>query len=1527
MKAFFTRLILLGLLTLLPLNAQDKNFNLTYFDNSNFPLIKAGFIALDKFGQPYEGLTPEDFSVTENGVSMNPNLKVFCETVTEVPDVSIALVVDQSTSMQEETDNGETRWQWLNEGVQSFLDALNFTDMTRVCLIGFGGSSKILSEFTDDKDKIMEDLEDVEVYGVTLYNKPFLDKANGAIEYLKTRPPTIRRIIIFLTDGAPDDDPEEVEIIEQCRENNIQVYSITLTMPMNFDLNRISDETGGESFEVYTKYDLNHIYEKIAQDIQSKKLCHIEWLAPFSCYDYETERDVKVSFIPQLQTVNKTYDIGDASYPDIDISEEKIDFEDPDVNKSVTKELTIAPNNTQVVVNSAEFITSEYFRVTDWDVYGDGGAPPFTIDSGESRTIELAFTQRNEKAYRQAEFILDAEPCQIITTLVGGNANVIVTEPIDGYIYSACDRINIKWEGIDPSQAVDLYYSTNNGGKWNQIIQSTSGGAFSWNPPGEGSYRIRVRTKEQSYYKMAANIGGAAADAGNCIDIQDNGLFVYIAGKYEGNITIGGNVYKNETGTSDILLIKCDNQGRIRWVKTAGGPGIDSAAGVVVDKRNNIYITGVCYQGAIFDNSTPSMPDKIRPYMFIAKYFHDGSAPKVKLLGSSAITYCSAYGESIKMDGDNILVKGKYLGKYSENLQALQKSDRYVEFKAIYDDDLNLVLLGSKLDSIYTSPKGFTGKTVTDNDNNVFKTGAFNNTATYGSYNLKSNGSSDVFLTKYGADPSTQDQTENFELEKQKIASIIDSAYIGSCNLIEFRDKGYDAVLYNFGLSDVEIVHAEITGDHPEDFSLLTDIKTEPLLSEDSIKLEIRFEPLSVGPRSAVLEIAGACSDTVKIRLFGYGECSGLTLDTLAFDVVKINTLKDSTVECIFQNINDTPIEINPIIEGDDKGDFFLTQAGTVIVESDSCLDLTVNFNPKSPGDKSAYINYQMPDGCDSSYTILKGLAVSSTLAIHDQDWGDKRLLTKNEAYMELTNLGTLSAEIKSISLAGVNPGIFELVNPPSTPFPIDGEESMDITVRFTPEEEIFYSDTLIIQTVSGTEPIKAAITGRGILPDIFAEGYCGEPVYAGDASTSSITVTNEDDRAELFIYSIEISDNTAEYQWKNAKPENITIPVGEDRTFEMNFTPIGYGMREVNLIVSSDAVDGEDDDLMIDTTVTLSCIALQPKGDDSLDFENVIICGEHDMDIVIENADPINSKACSVALDGTDSQYFTVDKAQFDVEPDDEYILKVKFSPEENREYATSLSISGIGPNPINYKLKGYGAVVKLYSDKPELNTTPGKDVTFSVFADIPKLSETYLTNLGIEINYDSETFQYEENSFETAQLVPDWTWSALDNSVKNIITLSGSGQLETPFKGRLFSFKAGVFLSDSATSLVRYKPVLEPCSTIDSLATIAHITEICFLDGRLITISKDRYSMSIPRPNPASRQAVVKYNIALDGLTQIGLYNSIGECIVKPVNQFTEAGKYELILPLEDISSGIYLIRMTSGPYSHTERLMISK
>jgi len=101
-------------------------------------------------------------------------------------------------------------------------------------------------------------------------------------------------------------------------------------------------------------------------------------------------------------------------------------------------------------------------------------------------------------------------------------------------------------------------------------------------------------------------LAGSGIDIGQSIAVMPDGSF-YVVGYYSSpTLSAGALVVTNgdtNGGTNDAFVARFDTQGDPVWLRSFGGPGVDSATSVVVDASNHVYVAGEFMDTATFSAS------------------------------------------------------------------------------------------------------------------------------------------------------------------------------------------------------------------------------------------------------------------------------------------------------------------------------------------------------------------------------------------------------------------------------------------------------------------------------------------------------------------------------------------------------------------------------------------------------------------------------------------------------------------------------------------------------------------------------------------------------------------------------------------------------------------------------------------------------------------------------------------------------------------------------------------------------------
>ena len=286
------------------------------------------------------------------------------------------------------------------------------------------------------------------------------------------------------------------------------------------------------------------------------------------------------------------------------------------------------------------------------------------------------------------------------------------------------------------------------------LISSLSGMAFSFDKNdtdegqklgGPGELNLLQHQSMQNV-QGAWSGGGSGSDVGYGIAVDSSGN-AYVAGSFYGTATFG-NTNLTSNGSSDIFIAKLSSSGSWQWAVRAGSSGFDESLGIAVDSSGNTYVTGRFVGTSNFGsiNLTSSGNYDI----FIAKLSSSGSWQwAVKAGGGSGNDI--GYGIAVDSSG-NAYVTGKFEGTATFGSTSLTNSGAGDIFVAKISSS------GSwqwAVKAVGLSTEEGYGIAV-DSSGYVFITGRFLQSATFGSTNLTSSGSYDIFIAKLNSSGSWQ---------------------------------------------------------------------------------------------------------------------------------------------------------------------------------------------------------------------------------------------------------------------------------------------------------------------------------------------------------------------------------------------------------------------------------------------------------------------------------------------------------------------------------------------------------------------------------------------------------------------------------------------------------------------------------------------------------------------------------------------------------------------------------------------------
>lgn len=225
--------------------------------------------------------------------------------------------------------------------------------------------------------------------------------------------------------------------------------------------------------------------------------------------------------------------------------------------------------------------------------------------------------------------------------------------------------------------------------------------------------------------------------------VLDNSGNLYVVGYFK-KTAVFDEVSLTSTAASSMFLVKYDASGIVQWALSAGGSESYEfcyGLGITLDDSDNIYVTGSFNYTATFGDI--SLTSQGNDDFFIAKY---GASGDVQMAFNAGQGSDHQSGEGIAVDvTGNIYVTGNFRG--TTTFGNLTLTNRVSEVFIAKYDPLGKVVWAQKVEGGSGYDRGKEVKV--DGMGNIYMTGSFRDSATFGDITLNSVGYEDIFLAKY----------------------------------------------------------------------------------------------------------------------------------------------------------------------------------------------------------------------------------------------------------------------------------------------------------------------------------------------------------------------------------------------------------------------------------------------------------------------------------------------------------------------------------------------------------------------------------------------------------------------------------------------------------------------------------------------------------------------------------------------------------------------------------------------------------
>jgi len=476
-------LLVFSIFIVLPLYSQDQaKLNVYNVNTENYPEISAEFLLLDQFGQQIQSVTPSDFYIDESGVVRQVDV-VSCPPPPGKKDISVILIIDVSTSMEGE------RLQRAKEAGKNLVTKITERGGSEVGIIAFADDAFIVSGFTDDQAQLTGAIDVLVAKGGTNYQNAFLDPLSGAVSLSESAQHETH--IFFLTDGYGKVEPGA--IILGAATANLVVHSLAYNIELPEVLEEISDNTGGLSFNnLVSQEELADAFDEILNYAFNSARCTMKWQTE-GCL---TDRDVSIIYKPITLHDDFTYytDAENLAYFFYPLDNFLV-FETPGILQIGTE-----AKNGDIRIDSIKS-SHPYFKVISPSIDDSS----LLIPEGDDVQIYIEYDP-GDPSLASSIITIYSSSCRFNEIyVIGGDdgtspslGGLELVEPVGGEIYlSAADTL-VRWEGVLPSQEIEIEFSRNDGLVWEPMSEGAIDLSEDINYPSITSDECLIRVSQKS---------------------------------------------------------------------------------------------------------------------------------------------------------------------------------------------------------------------------------------------------------------------------------------------------------------------------------------------------------------------------------------------------------------------------------------------------------------------------------------------------------------------------------------------------------------------------------------------------------------------------------------------------------------------------------------------------------------------------------------------------------------------------------------------------------------------------------------------------------------------------------------------------------------------------------------------------------------------------------------------------------------------------------------------------------------------
>jgi len=744
---------------------------------------------------------------------------------------------------------------------------------------------------------------------------------------------------------------------------------------------------------------------------------------------------------------------------------------------------------------------------------------------------------------------------------------------------------------------------------------------------------------------------------------------------------------------------------------------------------------------------------------------------------------------------------------------------------------------------------------------------------------------------------------EGVQPQLQVLSDLID---FGKIEVGQYKDTLQVVTIKN--ISTVPIVITKTNHNFPNDvdFSTLAGGGNISISPGDEVKMDLRFEPSTVGRTMGTLEFhhSGFSSPEI-VQLYG----EGITYNPIIFAYAEsfseliCETETTRRIEIINDGGRDLIISDFSVL-GDNADDFALIGNAPIIIEPDSMKYVLVTFMPQSAGVKNAELVIRSNAVPDSVLSIP--LLANRELAVYQIEPAEFNLgyIEKNQPSVHsitVTNSGTLPNSYQISHTENIEIEITEFALLPA--------QSTEIEFTYLGSDEgIIVSEEITIRELLCMFDNTISVYGQIIeeAPIITVDAESFTPLVCENQSSIDIEVSNSGS-VDLVISSFNITGvNAADF---STSAEPITLAPGSSQTFNIDFSPQTPGVKNANLEIISNS---QQQNIYILPLIAVKESTEYTSQPTSVNFGIIPPNQQRTINLTLTNTGSIRN-----TFRITHSQNLILSSIEETLEPAENVVIEVTYiGSSDFVDIYEQIAITESTCEHVTItELSGKVFIPKARLQALSLEAMPGDEVTVNIeFINSEDIVLAGINMLNVDL------------TFNPTLLYPlDYQMTRIDERTAVISLIDLPTDLQSGKNIADIRFKVGLGNAEKSGLLLSNLLAEGGEANIDLISGQFNMLGVCFEGGaRLLNPTGEKVSMSIS-PNPTDGIIYISLNLNEDGYTLLNIVNSRGE-IVYEIN-VNSVGMIEFEVKTDNLPSGTYFVNLQTPTISKSQQLLIVK